>query len=101
VNVVSLRGASILDRLPELERRAPGQIEVPQRALDVRSFYRDSTPEEKAEILRRYDVDYVMLRSDSPLREYLEGRPGFTALDTPGERHILYAVDLRKLPRNG
>ena len=57
-------------------------------------------PEEKAEILRRYEVDYVMLRADSPLREYLEGRPGFTVVDTPGERHILYAVDLRKLPRN-
>ena len=96
-NVVSLRGVSVLDRLPALERRAPGRIEAPQRALDVRRFFRDSTPEEKAEILRRYEVDYVMLRAVSPLREYLEGRPGFTVVETPGERYILYAVDRRRL----
>ncbi len=96
-NVVSLRGVSVLDRLPALERRAPGRIEAPQRALDVRRFFRYSTPEEKAEILRRYEVDYVMLRGVSPLREYLEGRPGFTVVDTPGDRYILYAVDLQRL----
>jgi hypothetical protein len=96
-NVVSLRGASVLDRLPALERRAPGQIEAPQRALDVRRFFRDSTPEEKAEILRRYAVDYVMLRADSPLREYLEGRSGFSVVETPGDWYRLYAVDLRRL----
>jgi uncharacterized membrane protein len=96
-NVVSLRGVSVLDRLPALERRAPGRIEAPQRALDVRRFFRDSTPEEKAEILRRYEVDYVMLRAVSPLREYLNGRPGFTVVETPGEWYILYAVDLQRL----
>jgi uncharacterized membrane protein len=100
-NVVSLRGAAVLDRLSALERRAPGQIEVPQRALDVRRFYGDSSPEEKAQILRRYDVDYVMLRADSRLRGYLEDRPAFTVVDTPSEQHILYAVDLRKLPHTG
>jgi Family of unknown function (DUF6077) len=96
-NVVSLRGAAVLDRLSALERRAPGQIEVPRRALDVQKFFRDSTPEEKAEILRRYEVDYVMLRADSPLREYLEGRPGFTVVETPGDWYTLYAVDLQRL----
>jgi hypothetical protein len=96
-NVVSLRGASVLDRLSALERRAPGEIEVPQRALDVRKFFRNSTPGEKVEILRRYEVDYVMLRANSYLREYLEGRPGFTAVDTPGDWYRLYAVDLRRL----
>ena len=100
-NVVSLRGVSILDRLPALERRAPGRIEAPQRALDVRRFFRDSTPEEKAEILRRYGVDYVMLRAVSPLTEYLGDRPGFTVVETPGERYILYAVDLRRLGGSG
>jgi hypothetical protein len=96
-NVVSLRGAAVLDRLTALERRAPGQIEVPRRALDVRRFFRDSTPEEKAEILRRYEVDYVLLRADSPLREYLEGRPGFAVVETPGDWYRLYAVDLQRL----
>ncbi|MCA1848089.1 MAG: hypothetical protein LC704_03695, partial [Actinobacteria bacterium] len=96
-NVVSLRGAAILDRLSALERRAPGQIEVPRRTLDVRKFFHNSTPEEKAEILRRYEVDYVMLRADSPLREYLERRPGFTVVETPGDWYRLYAVDLQRL----
>jgi hypothetical protein len=97
VNVVSLRGAAVLDRLPALERRAPGRIEVPQRSRDVRKFYRYSTPEEKAEILRRYEVDYVLLRADSPLREFLEDRSGFTAVETPGDGYRLYAVDLQRL----
>jgi hypothetical protein len=96
-NVVSLRGASVLDRLSALERRAPGRIEVPQRALDVRKFFRDSTLEEKIEILRRYEVDYVMLRAESPIRKQLEGLPGFTAIDTPGEWYRFYAVDLQRL----
>jgi uncharacterized membrane protein len=96
-NVVSLRGRAVLDRLPALEQRAPGRIEVPQRTLDVRKFFRDSTPEEKADILHRYEVDYVMLRADSPLREYLEGRPGFAVVETPGEWYRLYEVDLRRL----
>jgi hypothetical protein len=96
-NVVSLRGAAVLDRLSALKQRAPGRIEVPRRALDVRKFFRDSTPEEKAEILRRYEVDYVLLRADSPLREYLEGWPGFAVVETPGDWYRLYAVDLQRL----
>jgi hypothetical protein len=96
-NVVSLRGGAVLNRLTALERRAPGQIEVPQRARDVRKFFRDSTPEEKAEILRRYEVDYVMLRADSALTGFLEDRPGFTVVETPGDWYRLYAVDLQQL----
>jgi hypothetical protein len=96
-NVVSLRGAAVLDRLSALKQRAPGQIEVPRRALDVRKFFRNSSPEEKAEILRRYEVDYVLLRADSPLREYLEGRPGFAVVETPGDWYRLFAVDLQRL----
>jgi len=100
-NVVSLRGAAILNRLPELERRVQGRIEVPRRAADVRKFYRDSSPEEKAEILRRYGVDYVMLRSDSRLNKFLNGRSGFTTVETPGDWYRLYDVDLEKLGARG
>jgi hypothetical protein len=96
-NVVSLRGAAVLDRRSALERRSPGQIGVPQRTLDVRNFFRDSTPEEKAEILRRYEVDFLLLRADSPLTEYLEGRPGLAVVETPGDWYRLYAVDLQRL----
>jgi hypothetical protein len=93
--VVSLRGGLILDVLPALERRAPGQIDVPQRVLDVRGFFHDSTLEE--EILRRYEVDYVLLYENTSLGRRLENLPGITAIETPGERYSLYAVDTRRL----
>jgi Family of unknown function (DUF6077) len=94
-NVVSLRGGLILDVLPALERRAPGQIDVPQRVLDVRRFFHGST--QKEEILRRYEVDYVLLYENPSLERQLEKLRGITAIETPGERYSLYAVDTRSL----
>jgi hypothetical protein len=96
-NVVSLRGGLVFWVLPALERRAPGQIDVPEGALDVQRFFSGSTPAEKVRILRRYEVDYVMLPADSPLDGTLDRQPGFTAIVTPGERYSLYAVDRNKL----
>jgi hypothetical protein len=96
-NVVSLRGGLILWVLPALERRAPGQIDAPQGALDVWKFFSRSTLAEKVSILRRYEVDYAMLPADSPLNGTLKRQPGFTAIDTPGEKYSLYAVDRSKL----
>jgi Family of unknown function (DUF6077) len=96
-NVVSSRGALVLEVLPALERRAPGQIEVPQGALDVRKFFNGPTFEEAVRILRRYEVDYVMLSADSPLDKQLRQLSGFVAIDTPGERYNLYAVNYQKL----
>jgi hypothetical protein len=94
-NVVSLRGGLILDVLPALERRAPRQIDVPQRVLDVRRFFHDSTLQE--EILRCYEVDYVLLYANPSLRRQLENLPGITAIETPGEIYSLHAVDSRRL----
>lgn len=96
-NVVSLRGALILADRAALERRAPGQIDVPQGALDVRSFFSRSTPKEKVRILRRQEVDYVMVRADSPLNGTLTSQPGLGAISTPGERYHLYMVDRERL----
>jgi uncharacterized membrane protein len=96
-NVVSLRGEQVLEHLDALKRRAPGQIEVPQGALDVRSFFSRSTLKEKVRILRRHDVNYVMVRADLPLNETLKRQAGVSAIDTPGERYNLYAVDRGKL----
>jgi uncharacterized membrane protein len=96
-NVVSLRGGLILWVLPALERRAPGQVDAPQDALDVWKFFSRSTLAEKVRILRRYEVDYAMLPADSPLNRSLKRQPGFTAIDTPGEKYRLYAVDRSKL----
>lgn len=96
-NVVSLRGGRLLGDLPALKRLAPGQIDVPQGALDVRSFFSRSTPEKKVRILQRHEVDYVMVRADSPLNRTLTSQPGFTAIDAPGARYTLYMVDRGKL----
>jgi hypothetical protein len=92
-NVVSLRGEQVLKHLAALNRRVPGRIDVPQGALDVHSFFYRSTLEEKIRIIQRYEVDYVMVRADSPLNGTLKHEPGFTTIDTPKKRYRLYAVD--------
>ena len=97
-NVVSRRGSLLLRVLPKLKERISGEIEVPQGSLDVKHFFYDSTLEERMEILRRNEVDYVMLPEDLPLADSLERQPGFTAVDTPSERYVLLAVDSNKLP---
>ena len=97
-NVVSRRGSLVLRVLPELEKRVPGKIEVPQGSLDVKHFFYDSTLEGRMEILRRNKVDYVMLPKESALSDPLERLPGLTPLHTPSERYVLLAVDRSKLP---
>jgi hypothetical protein len=96
-NVVSRRGGLVLRVLPELQKRAPGQIEVPQGSLDVREFFSGTTHQQGVEILRRNNVDYVMVAKDSQLTGSLERLSGFTPVKTPSERYDLYAVDLQKL----
>jgi hypothetical protein len=97
-NVVSRRGGLVLRVLPELEKRAPGQIEVPQGSLDVRDFFSRTSLQKRVEILRRNHVDYVMVQKDSPLVGVMEHWPGFEPVDEPSDRYDLYSVDLRKLP---
>ncbi len=97
-NVVSRRGGLVLRVLPELEKRASGGIEVPQGSLDVRDFFSGTTLQEGVEILRRNNVDYVMVAKDSQLTGALDRLSGFTLVQTPSERYSLYAVDLQKLP---
>jgi hypothetical protein len=97
-NVVSRRGSLVLRVLPELEKRIQGRIEIPQGSLDVRNFFYDSTLQKRMEILRRNKVDYVMFPENSPLVDSLKRLPGFTTVDTPGERYVLLAVDREKLP---
>ena len=93
-NVVSRRGGLVLRVLPELKKRAPGQIEVPQGSLDVQSS--SAGPRcKRIEILRRNNVDYVMVAKDSQLTESLERLSGFTPVETPSERYDLYAVDIQ------
>ena len=97
-NVVSRRGGLVLNVLPKLEQRVPGQIEVPQGSLDVREFFRGTTLEKAMEILRRNQVDYVMVSQESQLDASLDRLPGFEPVDEPSDRYDLYSVDLSKIP---
>ena len=96
-NVVSRRGSLVLSALPKLEERAPGRIEVPRGAVDVRDFFSGTTLGRGVEILRRHDVDLVMVESGSRLDAALGRLPGFAPRDEPSDRYDLYAVDLQKV----
>lgn len=97
-NVVSLRGSLVIGVLPALERHAPGQIEVPQSALDVRKFFSGQlTVQEANRILRSYEVDYLMVPAGYPLNQPLKRLPGLSAMDVPGEKYNLYSVDRKRL----
>jgi len=97
-NVVSRRGSLVLRVLPDLKERVSGRIQVPQGSLDVKDFFNDSTLEKRMDILRRNEVDYVMIPEDASLVDSLERLPGLTPVDTPSERYVLLAVDRSKLP---
>jgi hypothetical protein len=97
-NVVSLRGGLILDVLPDLEERTDGRVRVPRGALDVRAFFSQPTSAEVNRILRRHEVDYVMVPTKKlRLNERLEQLPGVVATDSPKQGYRLYAVDYRRL----
>lgn len=100
VDVVSLRGAAMIRDREELERVAGSEIDIPRRYLDVHAFFHDFTPEEGYEILRRHEVDYVMVDAGDPLDKRLMTLPGFSAVEeAPREGFSLYAVDLEALGR--
>jgi hypothetical protein len=97
-NVVSFRGGLLLGALPALERRAPGEIEVPQSMRDVREFFSGRlTVGEAIRMLQRYEVDYVLVPTSSPLNAPLKRLSGIAVVDTPGERYSLYSVDRNEL----
>ena len=96
-NVVSFRGAKVLDNLADLERVSGEKIDVPQGARDVRTFYGDATPEERRAILRRHDADYVLVSRFSPLAPGLNQTPGLRLLETPVRNYVLFAVNRDEL----
>jgi hypothetical protein len=108
-NVVTLRGGSILGVLPELEERTAGRVEVPQGVMDVRIFFSGPTDEEMVAILRRHDVDYVLVptesrlgdRERSLLYDRLQSTPLFVEWRTPGDGYAVFAVDERRLEAFG
>jgi len=98
-NVVSRRGSLLLKVLPKLKQRAPGRIEVPQGSLDVQKFFHGTDFRTRIDILRRHEVDYVMVPAGSQLGRSLNQRIGFERVAEPSPRHDLYAVDLQSLGR--
>lgn len=98
VNVVSLRGGLLFPVLDDLKARTDGAVKAPQGSIDVRKFYSTPEVEPKLEILRRYEVDYVMVFDGSPLEEQIQGIPGIEPVQgAPEERYSLYSVDLKRL----
>lgn len=99
VNVVSRRGGLVLGVLPKLEERVSRPIRVPQGSLDVREFFSGTTLQSAVEILRRNEVDYVIVEPGSQLAGAMDGLPGFQAVSEPSERYDVYGVDLSRLGR--
>jgi hypothetical protein len=99
LNVVSQRGEGMIRDRKELEKLAGSHINLPQRYLDVHSFFFGPTLDEEAyDILRRYQADYLMVYAGSPIDEQLKTLPGFSpVVDAPREKYSLYHVDLERL----
>ena len=99
LDVVSQRGEGMIRDRDELEQRAGSKILIPRRYLDVHAFFFGPTLDKEAQgILRRYDVDYLMVYAGGPLDERLKTLPGFSAVDrAPREKYGLYAVSLQEL----
>ena len=91
--VVSVRGSQVLAHLEALERRAGRKIKVPQRALDVQTFFQKATPQERSQILRNYNVDYVIAYEGSPTDKQLRHLPGLAAVEVPDKYFDLYKVE--------
>ena len=92
-NVVSRRGGLVLRVLPKLEARVPGRIDVPRGAVDVQRFFHGADFATKTEILRRHNVDYVLVPKGSLLAQTLPQRPGVEPVHQPSPRYNLYKVE--------
>lgn len=103
VDVVSYRSGAMVRNREELERYAGSGMELPRNYLDSYEFFSDATLEKgDYEVLRRYGVDYLMVRAGGPLAERLQGRRGFTPVyDAPRQDYVLYEVDPGRLKAPG
>lgn len=97
LNVISVRGKTVLKHLDALQRLAGRHIRVPRGALDDHRFFSGSSLKEDMDILQRNKVDYLLLYANTPLDRQISHLPGFTRLDTPGAHYSLYVVNRSKL----
>lgn len=95
VDVVSYRSVAMIENREELERYAGHEIDLPQRYLDSYEFFSDADlDEEDYRILRRYGVDYLMVRDGAPLDERLRNTLGFSVVEeAPSEEYVLYTFE--------
>lgn len=97
-DVVSVRGDSLLKNRQVLERNLGARVEVPRRALDVKTFFdARALDEESMEIILRNEVDYVLLPAGTPLDEQLGHHPAFDRAEGPASKFGFYKVDRRLL----
>jgi tetratricopeptide (TPR) repeat protein len=91
---VTLRGAGVARGTAVLNDSGGTEAEVPQNVADERKFFGEAVVDaEMLQILRRYEVDYILLPVYSPLNGQLSHLSGFSRLNNPGERYRLYEVD--------
>lgn len=92
-NVVSYRD-QFQEESASGETEGSGQSRSSRKARDVRSFFEsDTVGSAMIETLQRYEVDYVLVPTGTPLAVQLGHLPGFTPRDTPGGRYHFYTVD--------
>lgn len=92
-NVVSLRGTGIIKNKQAYENALSREIEIPQRAQDVQAFATARTVNRRLDrIISRNNVEYVLVRKDSPLDSSMDGSPGFTRMNAPRETFTFYKV---------
>lgn len=96
VNVLSYRSEGKVQNRETLERIAGSPIDFPRRYIDSYRFFSDPTlGRGDREILRRYEVDYLMVRNGGLLAEQLQTMSGFSAMEgAPAQGYGLYKVDL-------
>jgi uncharacterized membrane protein len=92
-NVVSVRGSQVLAHRKALEQRTGRKIKVPQRALDEHKYFTVANPAERLQILRHYNVDYVMVLAGGRTDRQLRHLPGLFSVAVPGEFFDLYKVE--------
>ena len=97
-NVASYRSAGLLGSQENAGGSSGGGPKVAQGVIDVRDFFKSNALDEKmVETIRINEADFLLLETGSPLNSQLAHAPGFTPLDSPGERYRLYGVDRDEL----
>lgn len=85
----------LLAQIPHAQTVGGRRNASEQARRDLDHFYETATVFDipSLRILQRYDIRYVLLPKDSPLRAQLDHLPGFSRLNAPGNRYEIYEVN--------